>query len=171
MHFIPQVTIHDLNQLDVVLTKGAFKRGQENPAWPEVANQTFGQSLTFLPKTRTEILGYDVSCQAGDIQFVMPNATFFGGNTYGASLSSPSLFSVTNGSRASVEYDMSDVPLNLRPRFNHIFANTSSGIKLFRKSSPAKAGFFATAVTLPSLSRLRRHFQHVDWSQRRVVVQ
>jgi hypothetical protein len=113
-----------------VLTKGAFKRGQENPAWPEVANETMGQSITFLPKAKTEILGYDVSCQAGDILLVMPNATFYGGNTYGSSLATPSLYSVTNSSRAGVEFDMSAIPLALRPRFNHIFANTSSGERM-----------------------------------------
>ncbi len=121
--------MHDLNQLDVLLTKGAFKRGQENPAWPAVENVTSGgQSLTFIPKAKTEILGYDTSCQAGTMQIIMPNATFYGGNGYSASLITPTLSTVTNSSRAGVEFDMTSIPVELRPRFNSIYANTTFGM-------------------------------------------
>lgn len=158
----------------VSLTKGAFKDTMAEMAWPAIQARNYtltatdrdplgsgvGSNVTAwgidaVERAKTEILGYDISCQNTDMSVRVPTAALYtsgGGNSRADGDAYPFAVSMvsTRGS-SGIDIDWSAVPYPQRLRIRYMSLLTSVGSINVDSVLVGSAGLAAT-TTLGELS-------------------
>lgn len=109
--------------------KGAFRKQYADTSFPALETDTTlgAEGIDADPKSPTQVLGFDVSCQFANVDVALPPAARYGGNSFAESERSPSVTLVSSSGLASVQADVRSVPEADRPRLRRLVSASSDG--------------------------------------------
>jgi hypothetical protein len=128
---LTQMSISPAGTYDLVFTKAAFRSGLQAPGWPDAnSSNAEGQAVVkAVPKSKTLLLGFDVSCQQANFDLRVPNASL-SGNAYLHSLNGADVALLGTGDQVAVDVDFTALSVSSVPRLNRLVAATLSGAHL-----------------------------------------